>query len=148
MRDSVRRATRDDLGEMLALYRHLNPDDPVLTPDQADAAWSAMFGSDMMTVFVAEADEALVSSCTLLVIPNLTRGARPYALVENVVTRADYRKRGLARAVLEAALDAAWAADCYKVMLATGSKNPETLRFYERSGFERGGKTFFQARRA
>jgi GNAT superfamily N-acetyltransferase len=133
---------------MLALYRHLNPDDPVLTPDQADAAWSAMFGSDMMTVFVAEADEALVSSCTLLVIPNLTRGARPYALVENVVTRADYRKRGLARAVLEAALDAAWAADCYKVMLATGSKNPETLRFYERSGFERGGKTFFQARRA
>ena len=65
-----------------------------------------------------------------------------------MVTHADYRNRGLARSVLAAALDAAWAADCYKVMLATGSKNPETLRFYERSGFERGGKTFFQARRA
>jgi GNAT superfamily N-acetyltransferase len=104
-------------------------------------------GSGMMTVFVAEVDGVLASSCSLAIIPNLTRGVRPYALVENVVTHADHRKRGLARSVLMAALDAAWAADCYKVMLATGSKNPETLRFYEQCGFQRGGKTFFQVRR-
>jgi len=132
---------------MVALYRHLNPGDPDPGEARAEAAWVAMLGSPMMTVFVAEADGRLVSSCTLVIIPNLTRVARPYGLVENVVTHAEYRNRGLARSVLEAALDAAWAADCYKVMLATGSKNPETLRFYDRSGFERGGKTFFQARR-
>jgi hypothetical protein len=48
---------------------------------------------------------------------------------------------------LASALKAAWDANCYKVMLATGSPKPETLRFYESAGFERGGKTFFQARR-
>jgi hypothetical protein len=51
------------------------------------------------------------------------------------------------RAVLSAALETAWRADCYKVMLATGSRREETLRFYEAAGFDRGGKTFFQARR-
>jgi hypothetical protein len=32
-------------------------------------------------------------------------------------------------------------------MLATGSRKRGTLQFYECAGFERGGKTFFQARR-
>jgi GNAT superfamily N-acetyltransferase len=144
----IRAASGGDLQEMLALYRHLNPDDPDPGAARAEAAWSAILGSPTIIVFVAEADGKLVSSCTLVIVPNLTRAARPYGLVENVVTHADYRNRGLARSVLAAALDAAWAADCYKVMLATGSKSPETLRFYEKSGFKQGGKTFFQARRA
>jgi hypothetical protein len=45
-------------------------------------------------------------------------------------------------------MDTAWEAGCYKIMLATGSRREETLQFYESAGFERGGKTFFQARRA
>jgi GNAT superfamily N-acetyltransferase len=68
-------------------------------------------------------------------------------VIENVVTHAQHRQAGLGRAVLSAALDAAWQADCYKVMLASGSRREATLRFYEGAGFERGGKTFFQVRR-
>jgi GNAT superfamily N-acetyltransferase len=144
---TVRAAVRTDLAGMLALYRHLNPDDP--TPDQAKAetAWSALIESDLATVIVADADGALVSTCTLVIIPNLTRGARPYGLIENVVTHPDHRRTGLGRAVLSAALDSAWRANCYKVMLATGSQREETLHFYAGAGFERGTKTFFQARR-
>ena len=51
------------------------------------------------------------------------------------------------RAVLHVALDIAWKANCYKVMLATGSKQEATLRFYESAGFMKGGKTYFEARR-
>jgi GNAT superfamily N-acetyltransferase len=115
--------------------------------ENAKAAWSAMLGSGLMTVFVTEVNGVLASSCTLVIIPNITRGGRPYALIENVVTHVDFRRRGLARAVVQTALDAAWAADCYKVMLATGRSDADTLRFYERSGFGRGGKTYFEARR-
>jgi hypothetical protein len=32
---------------------------------------------------------------------------------------------------------------CYKVMLMTGSKKDETLRFYENCGFNRNEKTAF-----
>lgn len=88
----------------------------------------------------------LVASCTLVVIPNLTRSGSPYALIENVVTHAGHRRRGHGRALLDAAVAAAWAAGCYKAMLMTGSKRPETLRFYADAGFEQ-SKTGFQIRR-
>jgi hypothetical protein len=48
--------------------------------------------------------------------------------------------------VLRAALNLAWSAGCYKVMLMTGSRKEETLRFYERTGFVSGAKTAFVAR--
>lgn len=95
---------------------------------------------------LAEVAGVLASSCALAVIPNLSRSARPYGVIENVVTHADYRRTGLAHAVLQAALATAWAADCYKVMLATGSQQEATLRFYEQAGFHRGGKAFFEVR--
>jgi len=141
---TVRLATMTDLDEMLALYRHLYSDDPIIDPEVARAEWAKLISSGLTTVFAATIGDKPVSSCTLIVVPNVTRGGRPYALIENVVTHADHRRRGLGRAVLDAALSAAQAAACYKVMLATGSRQEETLRFYESAGFVRGEKTFFQ----
>lgn len=92
-------------------------------------------------------DGLLVATCTLLIIPNITHRAVPHALIENVVTLRDYRKKGLGPKVLLAAVEACWSADCYKVVLSTGSKREETLRFYERAGFERGTRTAFELRR-
>lgn len=143
----LRPARADDLAGIQALYRHLNAEDPPADPGQAGPAWASLLNSGLTTVLVAEVDGQLAASCTLITIPNITRGARPYALIENVVTHAGHRRKGLGHAVLAAALDRAWAAGCYKVMLATGSKQEGTLRFYEGAGFERGGKTFFQIRR-
>lgn len=88
-----------------------------------------------MTVIVAQAAEMLVSSCTLAIVHNLSRGGRSFGVIENVVTHADYRRLGLGGRVLAHALDVAWQADRYKVLLATGSKRETTLRFYEGAGF-------------
>lgn len=143
----LRPARADDLARMQGLYLHLNAGDPPAPIDQAEPAWTRLIGCGLATVIVAELGDELVASCTLVVIPNISRGARSYALIENVVTHAAHRRKGLGHAVLAAALDRAWAAGCYKVMLATGSKQEGTLRFYEGAGFERGGKTFFEIRR-
>ncbi len=90
---------------------------------------------------------AIAGTCLLLVVPNLTRGGRSFALIENVVTDQALRRRGVGTALLRAAFDRAWAGDCYKIMLASGRADEGVLRFYETAGFTRGGKTFFQARR-
>jgi GNAT superfamily N-acetyltransferase len=143
----IRPARTADLPGILALYRFLHPDEPPAEPAAAEAAWLALLSSGVTIPFVADNGAMLVSSCTLAIIPNLTRGARPYGVIENVVTHADHRRTGLARAVLHAAVNRAWDADCYKVMLATGSKREATLSFYEAAGFHRGGKTYFEIRR-
>ena len=81
-----------------------------------------------------------------MVVPNLTRDARPYALVENVVTRADCRRQGHASACLARAVEIARDAGCYKVMLMTGARDAGTLAFYRRAGFDGGEKTAFVRR--
>ncbi len=78
-------------------------------------------------------------------LPNLSRGARPFGLVENVVTRRDRRNRGYATALLGHALAFAWTAGCYKVMLLTGREDPAVHRLYRKVGFLPGVKAGYVA---
>ena len=143
----IRTARRQDLPALLGLYRDLTGIEPWAAPAEPQEVFERFHAFAGSAVIVGELGGELVASCALVVVPNLTRGGRSSALIENVVTHADHRKRGLGRAVLDAALDRAWAAGCYKVMLATGSKRPETLRFYAAAGFEPDAKTYFEAKR-
>ena len=142
----VRAARSEDLPDLLALYRHLNPTDQIPSLAVAECRLQELLSYPGSTVFLGIADASTVASCTLVVIPNLTRGGQPYGLIENVVTHADHRGRGYGKQVLQAAIGAAWEAGCYKVMLMTGSKDPATLAFYAAAGFEQ-SKTGFQVRR-
>lgn len=85
----------------------------------------------------------LVASCVCVIIPNLTRNIRWYALVENVVTHADYRNKGYATACLNYAKQIAEENNCYKMMLLTGSKEESTLNFYRNAGYNSADKTAF-----
>ena len=142
---SIRAVEQADLPALLELYRDLNPDDPPLALPDATSIWQQVSNFAGCTIFVGVLEGALVTSCTLVVVPNLTRGGLPYALIENVVSSANYRKQGHGAAVLKHAIAEAWKHDCYKVMLLTGSKNPATLKFYSDVGFEQ-NKTGFQIR--
>ena len=142
----IRPANRTDLPRLLDLYVHLNPDDAGCSPENAVAVLDLLTRYEGSVILVGAIGEVLVTTCTLIVIPNLTRGGKPYALIENVVTHADHRGAGFGRTVLSAAIEHAWRAECYKVMLMTGSKKPLTLAFYKAAGFEQ-SKTGFQVRR-
>jgi GNAT superfamily N-acetyltransferase len=142
----IRPVAVDDLEPLLSLYRQLNPEDPPLSAGSAAEVWTTILHREHLTVFVGVLADQLIASCTLVLVPNLTRGARPYGLIENVVTDRMHRRRGYGTAILRHALQHAWEAGCYKVMLLTGSQREETLRFYEQAGFERGMKTGFIAR--
>jgi hypothetical protein len=75
-----------DVPQLLALYRHLNPDDVETTIEDARSHWQALKRYGGSDIFVGCLDSELVASCTLIVVPNLTRGGASFALIENVVT--------------------------------------------------------------
>lgn len=142
----IRAAEQADLPALLDLYRHLIPEDARCPDDKATDILERLARFEGSAVLVGLLGTDLIASCTVIVVPNLTRGGTPYALIENVVTDAGHRNKGLGKAILKAALDRAWDAGCYKAMLMTGSQKPSTLAFYEAAGFEQ-SKTGFQARR-
>jgi GNAT superfamily N-acetyltransferase len=143
---TIREITRAERGQLLALYRDLHEADaPPPPPDAVEAVWSRIEADPNLFCFGVFEGDALVSTCTLAVVPNLTRGCRPFGVIENVVTRADRRRCGCGRAVLRHALARAWDRGCYKVMLMTGRRNEATYRFYESAGFDRHAKQAFVA---
>ena len=128
----IRHALSGDLPQLLALYPHLNPSDPIPSLEVAQRRLEALQKYPGSAVFIGIVDASTIASCTLVVIPNLTRGGRPYGLIENVVTHAQHRGRGYGKQVLRAAVMAAWDA--------------ATLAFCASAGFEQ-SKTGFQVRR-
>jgi hypothetical protein len=140
----IRVVMPDELPGVLELYRQLNPDDPALDLATAEPVW--LLTSGFTTVFVAGIGRVLVSSCTLALVPNLGCTALRRDRECRDGCRPSPQRTG--RAVLQAALDKALMAHCYKVHLASGSKRESTLRFYEGVGFKRHAKTYFEIRRA
>ena len=144
---NIREIQSDELQSLLNLYTHLHEhDDPLPSTAVAQAVWSEALANPRIKYFGGFTAGVLVSSCTLTVIPNLTRACRPYGVIENVVTHAAHRGKGWGKAVLAHALDAAWRQHCYKVMLLTGRRDEATLRFYEQAGFDRHDKQAFVAK--
>ncbi len=139
----IREINVDDRDGLLELYTHLHEDGIPAVDEKLDALWKRIVADEDYHIIVAEADGKIISSCTCVIIPNLTRKQSPYAFVENVVTHSDHRKQGLASACLERAKQIAAEEGCYKIMLLTGSKEESTLRFYEAAGYNRKDKTAF-----
>ncbi len=139
----IREIRESELSNLLELYTHLHE---LGIPDNSEHlqnTWKKIYNDEYHHIIVCEVDGKLVSSCVCVIIPNLTRNIRPYAFIENVVTHTDYRGKGYATSCLNYAKELAITADCYKMMLLTGSKSESTLSFYNRAGYNCTDKTAF-----
>jgi len=139
-----REAEVGDFARVLRLYRQLHPADPVV--QDGAGVFEEIVRTPGLRIFVLEEDGQIVATTYLNVIPNLTRSASPYAVIENVVVDESRRGTGLGKEIMAATLAAAWDAGCYKAMLMTGSRRPSTLGFYRACGFSPDAKSAFLAR--
>lgn len=134
----IRKARGTDANQLKTLYfeylTHFPPKE-----EQDMSLWQSLLEKfekdENMYLLVAEEDGKVVSSVQMAIIEGLTHNVRPFAVIENVVTHADYRNKGLASALLEKASEIARERRCYKVFLETGSSKESTLNFYRNNGF-------------
>lgn len=144
-----RQLTEKDLPSLLELYIQLDKNNKDLTSQDSMAVWKEISKNPNIKYFGAidrDNGDKVVSTCFTMIIPNLTANGRSICFLENVVTDASYRKQGLARKVIEMAIEDAKACNCYKVILQSNCKRTEAHRFYEKLGFDGNLKKAFDLR--
>lgn len=139
----VREIKENELFDLLELYLNLHESSVPKMTEHLKSVWDTIINDNNHHIIVNEQDGKIVSSCVCVIIPNLTRNVRPYAFVENVVTHSDYRGKGYATDCLNYAKELAEKAECYKMMVLTGSKEDSTLNFYTKAGYNSTDKTAF-----
>ena len=139
----VREAIKEDLYELLNLYLFLHEKNIPENSDYLENTWKTIIEDINHHIIVNEVNGKIVSSCVCVIVPNLTRNVRPYALIENVVTNEGYRGKGYATECLSYAKEIAIKNNCYKMMLLTGTKNENTLAFYKSAGYNSDDKIAF-----
>jgi GNAT superfamily N-acetyltransferase len=140
----IRRIEDNDLEKLLPLYMHLHEADVKVSEEKLRGVWrTILLNRDLFIYLVAEENENIVATCNISLIPNLTRGGSSIALIENVVTHQDYRRRGIGKAIIMEAINIAKENKCYKVMLMTNALRKEAHAFYKKIGFSSTDKVGF-----
>lgn len=139
---TVRAATEEDIPRILELYNDLtstvSPTGEQSLPslDDVQRVISEIASMPGHELLVAEEDGAVVGTMVLLIVPNLSHRALPWAIIENLVVDGKYRRRGIGRLLMEYAIEQARKAGCYKVQLLSNKKRHEAHQFYQTLGFE------------
>ena len=139
----LREAVKEDLYELLNLYLFLHEKNIPKNSEYLENTWKTIIEDINHHIVVKEINGKIVSSCVCVIIPNLTRNIRPYALIENAVTNDEYRGKGYATECLNYAKKIAIKNNCYKMMLLTGTKSENTLAFYKNAGYNSDDKIAF-----
>lgn len=139
----IREIEENDFERLMTLYMQLHNNLMPKKTDDIMKLWTKILQDKDYHIIVAQENKKIVSSCVCVIIHNLTHNQQSYALIENVVTDEQYRKRGLATQCLNYAKQIALKSNCYKLMLLTGSKMESTLNFYRKAGYNSEDKTAF-----
>lgn len=152
----IRPAGEADLPRLMVLYRQLSEQGamPETAPRpveeaQVEALRRLQREPDSVCLVLEGADGMLAGSLTFYLLPNLSHGALPIAMVENVVVDDALRGRGLGRLLMDEAERRAIAHGCYKLALTSNNNRPAAHAFYEALGYQRSnqGMTKYFARR-
>jgi N-acetylglutamate synthase-like GNAT family acetyltransferase len=132
----VRKATEQDIPRILELYEELTEEKQTISSNTVYRVFKEIVAMPNQEFLVAEKDDYVVGSLFLQVIPNLSHGAHPWAILENMIVDGRYRRQGIGRLLLEYALYRSREAGCYKVQLLSNKKRHEAHIFYRSLGFE------------
>jgi GNAT superfamily N-acetyltransferase len=140
MKAHIRAAEEADLERLVEHYSQLSLDQTREDAAQIEryrAAFREIERSSFQHILVADIGEAgIVGSVTLLIVPNLTYTARPFAIIENVIVDTAARGAGVGEALISRAVEIAREAGCYRVSLTSNKRRSEAHKFYERLGFK------------
>jgi GNAT superfamily N-acetyltransferase len=122
------------LVELLAAGTLRDGEDPS-DLDRYQAALADIAAAPGNTVLVAQVDGEVAGLCQLIMFRHLQERGGRCAEIESMHVDARQRSRGIGGLLLEAAVDRARLAGCYRVQLTSNHSRTDAHRFYARHGF-------------
>jgi GNAT superfamily N-acetyltransferase len=138
-------AKRENLVNILELYKQLNPTNNDFSLEDANRIWDKI-ENENIKYFLAKDNDKIIGSCYIIIIPNLTFNGKSIGYIENVITDEKYRRKGIGKKIMEMAINYAKEENCYKVVLQSGIKRTTAHKFYEAIGFNAETKKAFELR--
>ncbi len=138
----IRLAKESDIPRILELYHELSmittqaEQDLSTSWDNYRRVFAEISGNPRRELLVAEYDGDVVGTAALYIIPNLSHGATPYALVENLVVNHKYRRKGIGKKLMEYTIVRARQEGCHRIELGSDKRREEAHRLYRSLGFE------------
>jgi GNAT superfamily N-acetyltransferase len=139
----LRQASREDLPEILDIYRELDTDNgSTLTSDEANSIFDSIATYPNYKIYVALAENEIVGTFALAVMDNLAHMGAPSGLIEDVVVKSKWQGKSIGKQMMRFALERCKENGCYKVALSSNKKRLKAHQFYESLGFEKHGYSF------
>jgi len=135
-------ATEENLEILTGLYKELTGEDS-LTAELARAGLRSIQAYPCYKIFLGFLDGCPVCTYSILIAPNLSRGGKPWAVVENVIISELYQGLGIGRRMMEHAIALAVLEGCYKLSLSSSIVRLGAHAFYKKIGFIREGIGFY-----
>jgi GNAT superfamily N-acetyltransferase len=138
----IRLAKESDLPRILELYHELSmittkAEQHLSTSgDDYRRVFAEISGNPRRELLVAEYEGEVVGTVALFIIPNLSHGATPYALVENLVVNHKYRRKGIGKKLMEYTIVRARQEGCHRIELCSSKGRKEAHRLYRSVGFK------------
>ena len=133
----IRAVRVDDFEAINNLHLEVNESDTGANIDARREIFESIVDDPRNHIFAGVVGNQIVTTCYLNIIPNITWGPAPYAVIENVATTAAHRRKGYGRKCIAHAIEHAFADEgCFKVLLSSSQRNEQTRAFYASVGFE------------
>ena len=137
----VRRAESSDADAVLALMAGLGRPEVAGDPRAQADVFRAHLESQEAEVFVAELDGTVAGAVSLVFRPRLN-WLSPEAWIPDLYVDPGFRRRGAARALLDACVEAAREHGCHRLILESGNERAEAHQLYEAYGFVHTGRAY------
>ncbi len=137
----VRRAAPRDADEVLQLLAELGR--PAVAEDsspQRDTYLDHLVADDA-TIFVADDLGTIAGLASLWIRPRLN-WTTPEAWIPDLYVGDEFRRRGIARALLDACVREARRRGCHRLVLESGHERAAAHQLYEQYGFVHRGRSY------
>lgn len=129
----ITRIQKEDLIDLSKLYEELSGMESNLC--KIESNFARMIKNEYYHLIGAKIDHKLVGSLMGIHCLDLVGECRPFMIIENVIVSANYRNKGIGKALLIEIEKIAKNLDCYYIFFVSGDNRKNAHEFYDSCGY-------------